>query len=68
MFTGIITDLGRVKDVLNKDDTRFEISTAYNMESIALGASISCSGVCLTVVDKGLNWFAADVSNETLTK
>jgi len=68
MFTGIITDLGKVKAILKRGDTRFQISTSYDTKSIDIGASISCSGTCLTVVDKGKNWFAVEVSNETLTK
>ena len=68
MFTGIITDLGNVKAILKKGDTRFEINTFYDTKTIDLGASISCSGTCLTVVDKGGNWFAVEVSNETLSR
>ena len=68
MFTGIITDLGSVQAILKSGDTRFEINTSYDTNSIALGASISCSGTCLTVVEKGENWFATDVSGETLSK
>lgn len=68
MFTGIITDLGRVRGVEKRGDTRFAFDTAYDTGSIDLGASIACSGVCLTVVDKGPGWFAADVSAETLSK
>ena len=68
MFTGIITDLGRVRQVEDKGDARFTFETAYDMAEIALGASIACSGPCLTVVDKGPGWFAVDVSAETLSK
>jgi riboflavin synthase len=67
MFTGIITDLGRVVDVVPGGGSRLTIETAYDTNSIELGASISCSGACLTVVDRGENWFAVDVSNETLS-
>ena len=66
MFTGIITDLGRVRAVEQRGDTRFSFETAYDTGPIALGASIACSGACLTVVDKGPGWFAVDVSAETL--
>jgi len=69
MFTGIITDLGRVRAIKPTGDTRFEFSTRFETAAIDIGASICCSGVCLTVVDKGDggdNWFAADVSAETL--
>ena len=68
MFTGIITDLGSVQAILKRGDTRFQIYTSYDTNSIALGASVSCSGTCLTVVEKGKNWFATDVSGETLSK
>ena len=68
MFTGIITDLGNVQSISKRGDTRFQINTSYDTNSIALGASISCSGTCLTVVEKGKNWFATDVSGETLSK
>ncbi len=66
MFTGIITDLGRVRAVERHGDTRFSFETAYDTGAIALGASIACSGVCLTVVDKDPGWFAAEASAETL--
>lgn len=71
MFTGIITDLGRVRACRQAGDgrdTRFEIETAYDTAAIEIGASICCSGACLTVVDKGPRWFAADASAETLSK
>ena len=65
MFTGIITDIGRIEAVEQRGDMRCRIACAYEMEGVALGASIACSGVCLTVVDKGDDWFAVDVSAET---
>ncbi|MEN3973572.1 riboflavin synthase [Emcibacter sp. SYSU 3D8] len=68
MFTGIITDIGRVRSIKPRGDTRFEIETAYNTATIEIGASIACSGACLTVVDKGEGWFAVDVSAETIAK
>lgn len=69
MFTGIITDLGRVRRVERKGgDARFEFATAYDMDSVAIGASIACNGVCLTVIAKGGDWFAVDASAETLSK
>ena len=68
MFTGIVTDLGRIQSISKRCDTRFQINTSYDTNGIALGASISCSGTCLTVVEKGKNWFATDVSGETLSK
>ncbi len=71
MFTGIVTDVGRVRErkvMGGGRDLRFTIETAYPMQEVALGASICCSGTCLTVVDKGPDWFASDVSAETLAK
>ncbi len=68
MFTGIVTDIGTVTTVESQGDTRVIVSTAYDTATVDLGASISCSGVCLTVVDKGPNWFAVDVSGETISR
>ncbi|MFZ5609294.1 MAG: riboflavin synthase [Pseudomonadota bacterium] len=68
MFTGIITDVGRVSAIERRGDTRLSITTRYDMASVDIGASIACSGVCLTVVDKGPSWFAVDVSAETLAR
>ena len=69
MFTGIVTDIGRVRDVRETDrDRRYEIETAWDTAGIDLGASISHAGCCLTVVEKGPGWFAVEVSNETLSK
>jgi riboflavin synthase len=65
MFTGIVTDLGRVRAVLPGGDTGYEITTHYDIGTIALGASIACSGVCLTVVATGSDWFRVQVSAET---
>ena len=65
MFTGIITDIGTVRTADQRGDLRLVIGCAYDMGTVDLGASIACSGVCLTVVDKGDNWFAVDVSAET---
>ena len=65
MFTGIITDIGRIEAVEQRGDQRVRIACAYDMDSVDLGASIACSGVCLTVVDKGDDWFEVDVSAET---
>ncbi len=65
MFTGIITDIGHVRSVTQDGDARFEIGTEYDTGTIELGASIACSGVCLTVVEKGDDWFAVNVSGET---
>lgn len=72
MFTGIITDIGTIETVEHRGDTRVVIATAYDMTTVDLGASIACSGVCLTVVDKSApgtpGWFAVDVSGETLRR
>ena len=68
MFTGLITDVGRVLAVEQRGDLRLVIGCAYDMNGVDLGASIACSGVCLTVVDKGDDWFAVDVSAETLRR
>jgi riboflavin synthase len=65
MFTGIITDIGTIEDIEARGDTRVRIASGYDMDGVAMGASIACSGVCLTVVDKGPGWFAVDVSGET---
>ena len=67
MFTGIVTDLGTVLDsTQGAAAVRFRIGTAYDTRTIAQGASISCNGCCLTVVETGSDWFAVDVSRETL--
>ena len=68
MFTGIITDIGRVSAVEARGDMRERIETAYDMDRVDIGASIACDGICLTVVDKGPGWFAVDVSAETLDR
>jgi len=68
MFTGIITDIGTVRSVSGNGRTRVEITTGYDTASIAIGASIACSGPCLTVVDKGDDWFAVEASAETLSR
>jgi len=68
MFTGIITDIGLVQSVEHKGDLRLVIGCDYDLDTVDLGASIACSGACLTVVDKGDDWFAVDVSQETVSK
>ena len=68
MFTGIITDLGKVKTIAFGPTTRLEIATAYDTGGIALGASIACNGCCLSVVEKGRGWMAFEASRETLDK
>jgi len=68
MFTGIVTDVGTVRKAEQRGDLRLEVATGYDTATIDLGASIACSGVCLTVVDKGQDWFAVDVSGETVSR
>ncbi len=66
MFTGIITDVGRIRAIEPHGDPRYTIETRYDTAKIALGASIACSGVCLTVVETGADWFTVQASAETL--
>ncbi|MGR3465475.1 riboflavin synthase [Limimaricola sp.] len=69
MFTGIITDIGEVLDVVQEGDLRARIATSYDPDSIDIGASIACDGVCLTVVALGRgprNWFDVQISAETV--
>jgi len=71
MFTGIITDVGAIRQVEKRGDTHVVIATHYDVGTIDIGASIACSGVCLTIVDKGTSndrWFAVTASGETLSK
>ena len=66
MFTGIVTDIGTVRSVRETNrDLRFEVETRFDLSTIDIGASISHSGCCLTVVDKGEGWFAVEISGET---
>ena len=68
MFTGIITDIGTVRTVEPRADLRLTIGTGYDLGTVELGASIACSGACLTVVDKGNDWFAVDISQESVAR
>ncbi|WP_309621723.1 riboflavin synthase [Novosphingobium sp.] len=72
MFTGIITAIGEIRELHDQGDLRVVISCPYDPAQIAIGASIACAGVCLTVVDRGGAagdaWFAVDVSGETTSK
>ena len=68
MFTGIITDIGTVRSAEQRADLRLTISCSYDLDTVDLGASIACSGTCLTVVDKGEDWFAVDISEETMSR
>jgi riboflavin synthase len=68
MFTGIITDIGTITKAEQRGDLRLVVQCGYDMAGVDLGASIACSGCCLTVVDKGADWFAVDASAETVAK
>ena len=73
MFTGIVTDIGEVIAIEKRGDTRLTIATAYDPDGIAIGASIACSGCCLTAVETGRlqdgrGFFAVDASAETLAR
>ncbi|HEX4874609.1 MAG TPA: riboflavin synthase [Sphingorhabdus sp.] len=68
MFTGIVTDIGTITTAEQRGDLRLVIQCSYDMGSVDMGASIACSGCCLTVVDKGADWFAVDASAETVSK
>lgn len=72
MFTGIVTAIGEITDVDQRGDLRVRIACPFDPAGIAIGASIACAGVCLTVVEKGGTagdaWFAVDVSAETVSR
>lgn len=71
MFTGIVTDVGKVRHVEKRGDTHIVIATKLDVSQIEMGASVACSGACMTVVDKGTakdRWFAFTASGETLSK
>jgi riboflavin synthase len=71
MFTGIVTDVGKVRHVEKRGDTHIVIATHYDTAAIETGASINCAGACMTVVDKGGakdRWFAITASAETMAK
>jgi riboflavin synthase len=68
MFTGIVTDIGTIRSTEQRGDLRCVIGCHYDTETIDLGASISCSGACLTVVDTGPDWFAVDISGESVAR
>lgn len=67
MFTGIITDVGRITAVEGASDKVVTVQTAYDLSTVDIGASIACAGVCLTVIDKKDNLFSVDVTQETLS-
>lgn len=68
MFTGIITDIGTIDHAEQRGDLHARIRCHYDMSGVAIGASIACSGACLTVVEKGADWFAVDLSAETVAR
>jgi riboflavin synthase len=68
MFTGIITDMGRIRAIEQRGDMRARIGTGYDTAKVEIGASIACDGVCLTVVGLGPDWFDVDISAETVSK
>lgn len=68
MFTGIVSDIGTIEAAGTQGDLRVRVSCSYDTTGIDLGASVACSGVCLTVVDKGPGWLAFDVSGETVSR
>ena len=68
MFTGIVTDVGRLRAVRETNrDLRFEVETSFDLSTIDMGASIGHAGCCLTIVEKGEGWFAVEISGETLS-
>jgi len=68
MFTGIITDIGTISAVETRGDLHVRIACGYDTATIDIGASIACSGACLTVVELGPGWFAVDISHESLSR
>ena len=68
MFTGIITDIGHIRSIEQRGDIRAVIATSYDTAGLAIGASVACSGVCLTVVAKAPGEFSVDVSGETVSR
>ncbi|MDT8855327.1 riboflavin synthase [Paracoccaceae bacterium Fryx2] len=71
MFTGIISDIGRILELEQRGDLRARIGTAYDVAGIEIGASIACDGVCLTVIALGTEpqgWFDVQISGETVSK
>ncbi len=71
MFTGIITDIGTIREIERRGDLRARIATGYDAATIEIGASIACDGVCLTVIAKGAapsDWFDVEISAETVSK
>ena len=67
MFSGIVTDIGRLNRIEGTDQYRLFVETKYEMKDVAIGASIACSGICLTVIEKGEDWFSVLASAETIS-
>ena len=68
MFTGIVTDIGRIIELEKRGDLRARVETNYDMSTVAIGASIACDGICLTVIKTGSNWFDVEISAESVEK
>ena len=68
MFTGIVTYIGSVRQIIKGGDTRLEITVPFETRDLDIGASVACSGACMTVIEKGADWFAVSVSGESLAK
>ena len=68
MFTGIIADVGMLREIRPGGDATYVIGTKLALGDLALGASVACSGVCLTVIERGDDWFAVQASAETLAR
>ena len=68
MFTGIITAIGQIAELKDAGDRWLKVTTPWACDKIDLGASIACSGVCLTVIERADNWFAVEVSAESLSR
>ena len=68
MFTGIVTHIGSVRKIVEDGDTRLEITAPFDTEDLDIGASVACSGACMTVIETGPDWFAVSVSGESLAK
>ena len=68
MFTGIVSDIGTILAADRQGDLRLTIACDYAMDEVAIGASIACSGVCLTVVSKAADSFTVDISGETVSR
>ena len=68
MFTGIITDIGTIRAIEHRGDLHVRIACGYDISTIDIGASIACSGACMTVVELGPDWFAVDISAESVAR